>query len=574
MFVTFDDKLDSASHAVRSAFASLHGKDALRYLAKAVLLAAFLTFAGTCATGLPWFAFPPIFLIYALVATMGALYYVVIRRVHKQDMFSEDGGLSKYNRKWLIWFVAFFVFSLFSAFFFVLGAPRWDGLIWGLIWAAVPLYYLAYRIADRIAKKEFRSQYRKAKAMKWSSGLVLLVLCLAYAALSVQGSVDAQFDALDLLRHPYMPFADAPSAFLSEADKLSALMNNLTNYGLLQIAKTSFFAAFAVKFALALSVFLSVVSQFAFCLLSWQEMKSEFQLLPVRADVDVFTEDEAQLHTVAHRGERPYLLRYFVAIGLFSVASFFAFWLLEDATSKARETDEYTAADAFVKESTDDIVAVLEGAIEEHKEERDINERYQQKFSELIESRKQTLDPLINEYYDQSSLHVDSYLSWSEGVFGGIAGHLGGFGEGRAVENFKAKVADPVDKAKLERAYEDYVDVMTQTMSEYWIEINDGGSDSPMGVPSAGDYMEKIAREKGRLDLWKPLDKNPLDENTRKALLGTDGDTNEEARKAEVFALIDQARSDAFSTLEEFERVCSGDIGGQIAGLSDSTVGK
>lgn len=574
MFAIFDDKLDTVSHAIRGVFADLHGKDVLRYLAKALPLALFLTLAGACATSLPWFAFPPILLIYALVATMGALYYVMIRRVHKQDMFSEGGELSKYNRKWLIWFTALFVFSLFSAFFFVLGAPRWDGLIWVLIWAAVPLYYLAFHVADRIAKKEFRSQYRKAKAMKWSSGLVLFVLCLVYAVLSVQSSVDAQFDALDVLRYPYMPFADAPSVFLSEVDKLSALMNNLTNYGLVQIAKTSFFAAFAVKFALALSVFLGVVSQFTFCLLSWQEMKGEFRLLPVREDVDVFADGKTRLRTEERQGERPYLLRYFVAIGLLSIASFFVFWLLEDTTSKARGTEEYTAADAFVKESTDNIVAVLEGAIEEHKEERDINERYRQKFSELIEDRRQTLDPLINEYYNQCLLHVDSYLGWSEGIFGGVAGYLGGFGEGRAVENFKAKVAGPVDKAELERAYEDYVDTMIQTMSEYWIEINDGGSDSPMGVSSAGEYMKELAREKGWLELWKPLDESPMSENTRKALLGTGGDTSEETRKAEVSALIDLARSDTFASLEEFERICSGDIGGRIAGLSDGTAGK
>ena len=129
MFAIFDDKLDTVSHAIRGVFADLHGKDVLRYLAKALPLALFLTLAGACATSLPWFAFPPILLIYALVATMGALYYVMIRRVHKQDMFFEGGELSKYNRKWLIWFIALFVFSLFSAFFFVLGAPRWDGLI-------------------------------------------------------------------------------------------------------------------------------------------------------------------------------------------------------------------------------------------------------------------------------------------------------------------------------------------------------------------------------------------------------------------------------------------------------------
>lgn len=577
MSAVFENSARGLKCAIRSVLKNRRLKELCFYLAKAIPLALFLTLTGACATVLPWFAFPPIFVIYALIATMGALYYVVIRRVHKQDMFYEGGELSDYNRKWLIWLSVLFVLSLFSAFFFVLGAPRWDGLIWGLIWAAVPLYYIAFRIADRIAKKQFRSQYHKAKAMKWSSGLVLVVLCLVYAVLSVQSSVEGQFDALDALRHPYMPFAGSPSAFLGEMDKLSALTNNLTNYGLAQIAKTSFFAAFAVKFTLALSVFLGVVSQFAFCLLSWREMKGEFQLLPIRDDVDIFAADEAmeegrrsiggvRPYAKNHQNNRPYLARYFVAIALLSIVSFAAFWWLEGMTAKARTTAEYTAADAFVKQHSEEAIALLEGALNDYIDDRAISKEYQQKFAALIEGRKKTLDPLINAYYDQCLLHVDSYLAWSEGVFGDIAGHLGGFGEGRAIESFKAKVADPVDKAELERAYEQYVDELIRLRSEYWIKINDGGSDAPLGVSSVEDYV----REKGALELWKPLNEGSISETTRKALLGSAWDVNEETRKAEVSALVDQARSDTFASLEEFERICSGDISGQ----SDSAAGK
>ena len=116
MFVTFDDRVDSASHAIRSAFAGLHGKDALQYLVKAVLLAAFLMLAGTCATSLPWFAFPSDVSYICPGCYYGRSVLRNNQRVHRQDMFSEGGELSRYNRKWLIWFVALFVLSLFSAF--------------------------------------------------------------------------------------------------------------------------------------------------------------------------------------------------------------------------------------------------------------------------------------------------------------------------------------------------------------------------------------------------------------------------------------------------------------------------
>lgn len=578
MLAGFKNKMNRAIRGAWRAVVSMPPKEAIPCFAKAVLLAAFLMFFGIFAPRLPWFAFLPVFLVYAIVATMGALYYVVIRRIHKQDMFCEGGKLSDYNRKWSIWLFLLFSFSLVSAFLFVLGAPRWDGFIWGLLWAAAFLYYPVFRIFDWIAGKQFRYPYGKAKAMKWSSAVLLVLLCLVYAVLSVQNSMDGQFETLDALRNPYMPFEGSPCVFLSEVDKLSALMNNLTNYGLAQIAKTSFFAAFIVKFVLALSIFLGVVSQFAFCLLSWQEIKSEFKKLPARNEIDVFAEDEKRddgdrpiggfssdgfLDVEKPHDKQRYLAGYFVVVLSVSLASSVAFWWFEAETSKLRDTSEYTAADAFVAKHTDRLIAFLEGEFDDYVDNRTTGEEYRQKLDELIESRAETLDPLIDAYYDQCLLNVGSYLDWSEGFLGGIAGHLGGFGEERAVENFRSKVANSVDEAELERAYQEYVDELMRAWSEYWIEINDGGSatpidfylvDTPVEFPSVDDFM----RGKSELMLWRPLDEGSISESTKNALLGVGGEVDRETRAAEVSGLIEQARSDTFSSLDEFEQICAG----------------
>lgn len=581
-------------------------RDAVPYFIKAFLLAAFLTLVGKYAVFMPTFAFPFVLFLYAIVATIGALYYVVIRRVHKQDMFNDGGDLSKLNRKWKIWLFGLFCFALFSAVAFVLGAPRWDDLVWVLIWFAVPLYYVVFLIADRYAKKQFRFPYHKAKAMKWSCGIALVVLCLAYALLSVQASVDGQFLALDALRHPYRPFEGSPSALLSEVDKLSALMNNLTNYGLSQIAATSFFAAFIVKFVLAVSVFLGVVSQFGFCVLSWGEVKSEFQLLPSREGDDaavlagsggecgdshvgdgdriagksgcVVLEGAVEQAAsgpgdgIARRGgacgrgaepgvgralgAQPFIAAYFLIVGGAWLALSCGFLWLDAETSKVRATSEYTAADVFVAKHTDEIIAFLEGGFEDYLEDKAIGEEYRRKFDELIASRAEALDPLIDAYYDQCITHVDSYLDWRKGIFGGIAGHLGGFGEDRAVESFKSKVAGQVDATQLERAYAQYVDSLMQLRSEYWIKVNDGGIDAP--IDSA--VLEDMVRKKGELKLWKALDDGG--ESVRSALLGADGNVDDETRKALLVDFIDQARNDTFASLDEFERTCTAALGG------------
>lgn len=540
------------------------------YLARAIPLAAFLTIVGQLAPRLPWPAFVLIFLIYAAVATMGAMYYVVVRRTHRQDMFYAGGGFSHLNRRWSILLAVVFVCALSSAVFFVLAAPRWDGLIWVLVWFVAIFYYPTFLLFDWRAKRQLRAPYHKATAMRWSSIVVLVVFCVVYAALSVHGSGDARFDALDALRNPYMPFDGAPCVLLSEMDKLSALVNNLTNYSLDQIAKTSLYAAFVVKFALAFSIFLGMTSQFAFCLLGPREIRGEFELLPVRGDVDVAAEclegtDEGYLLGVRQgdsgdnktrhsEGGRRYCKCYFVLLAILSVVASLAFWYYEVKTSELKNTSQYTAADAFVKKHTDELIYLLEGELDELIEDRAVCDEYRQKLDELIESRAETLDPLIDAYYDRCLLNVGAYIDWSEGVFGEVARRLGDFGTSRAADKFESTVFEHIDASELEVAYADHVSALSQMTDSYWIERHDGGSDSAMGF----SFVEDAIQEKGRLDLWKPLSEGTMEESVRVALLGSSGDASREEREAEVSSLIERARSDTFASLEEIEGIYVG----------------
>lgn len=70
-------------------------KDFARYLVKAIIVVAVLMVFGKFAPLLPSVAFPFVFLLYAIPATLGALYNVVNWRLRRQSWYTEDGRLSR-----------------------------------------------------------------------------------------------------------------------------------------------------------------------------------------------------------------------------------------------------------------------------------------------------------------------------------------------------------------------------------------------------------------------------------------------------------------------------------------------
>ena len=110
-----------------------HAREIACFFGKAFVLVALLAVAARYAPLLPSYAIPLVLLVYALPATVGSMYGIVVKRFHDQLKYNEEGMASKYNRRWTGWMAAFFALSLVSATMFLLDAPAWDSTQWFFI---------------------------------------------------------------------------------------------------------------------------------------------------------------------------------------------------------------------------------------------------------------------------------------------------------------------------------------------------------------------------------------------------------------------------------------------------------
>ena len=253
---------------------------------KAFAVVVFLSFLRDCGPILPAWLLPLAFLVYALIATFGSMYDVVTTKLHKQDLYNDTGKLSHYNRRWFVWFGGIFVVYLISAALYMLQSPSWDRNEWLLIWLSPFVFYLIFLIMQRIFKKEYAAKYYKARAIRWSGIISALILTALYTLVVSQPPTDIQINLQEIIQDRYLPFENSPAALFAELDKLTTYANCLTEYGLSKIVGASYAVALIVNMIIGLSVFLGVMGLFSACLLSPQEIMSEFKLLPVEDSVD------------------------------------------------------------------------------------------------------------------------------------------------------------------------------------------------------------------------------------------------------------------------------------------------
>ncbi|WP_165046114.1 hypothetical protein [Adlercreutzia sp. ZJ138] len=501
-------------------------KDARDYFIKAIIAVAALTLIGKFAPNFPSFSFPFIFLAYALPSTIGAMYYVVTNRFHRQLRFNEKGKLSSFNRKWFVWLLGFFIFFLFSGFFFVLEAPEWDNLEWLLVWLAVPFYYIVFLFAQRAAKKELAPKFYKASAIKWSFFITVIVLSIIYAFMPVQAPWGDSATLEEALRNPLREFDISSCALLNEADKLSSFTDTLVTYGLNQIAVGSLAIAIVVRFVLCLSVFLGLVNIFSFCLLNWREAKSVFQLLPV---------DEQEYAN----NSQPTMKRYFLVIaGIWLVLAllFLGFeYEISKATAVAEATNEHTAVDKFIDSKRDQIVTIAD-AIDDDEERQRTNDKYKEELDNLTQDKKY-LEDLIEDYYGQCINNLDFYLDWYDSFPGGIAKAIRPLGERWALDKFNELVIDPVDKSELEAKYPPYVDKLEQLRKEYWSEIS-SGSDTLFETPGSNEPH----KTEDSLELWECLNSENETITVNEKLLNTDKGTDRKVHKDKLIEMINQEK--------------------------------
>lgn len=513
--------------------------EAKRYFVKAVAVMVALTLVGRFAASLPSTVIPLIVASFAVLSTAGAMYGVVVRRLHRQYKLEEGGTLSQRNRGWVFWLIGYFALSLFSAFLFVLESPRWNAVEWVMVWASIFVYYGAFRLAQHCLDKEYKAEFSKASAMRVSLFAVAALLCLAYTIISVTFGVEQYTTFSDAVQNMHQPFEGASSALLCELGKVSAFGNALTAFGLNQISAAPFVIVVVVRFVVYFSVFAGIVSLLGSCLLDWGEVKRELQLLPTDGEF---------------RKSDPMRKRYLVWIVALLVVSLVAFGALEDWVANNRAANGHTVIDAFIDKQTENITFLEEKGIEEAKQlaatQAQIDEA-----SQLVvdcESRRaEELTPMVDAYYDQCLGNVDSYVSWQqEDFFGLVAGGLNKLGvnvAGIVGGEFEKQIGNGVDASTVERKF-----------AEYQEELKGLKADAaaiplalvPGDLLDAGWFADQYAEgtTEASLDLWACLEGDAGAEKVRSALLSADG-ADRETLKTKAIELIEEARADALAVV-------------------------
>lgn len=533
------DEKESNALVVRDKGIALRSRitDFLHFCIEALILLALLSLAKDCSPILPAFILPLMFLIYAVPATIGSMYNVVVNRLHKQDLYNETGKLSHYNRRWFVWCGGFFVAYLVSAVLFVLQAPSWDAKEWFLIWVSVPIYYVVFLITQRICKREYSAKYYKARAIKWSIIVTTILVTALYAVVAAQAPTELQIDLHAIIQDRYLPFVDSPSAFLVEVEKLTTYADCLTQYGIGRLEGVSYPVSFIIKLILGFSVFAGIISQLGFCLLNRHEIESVFRLLP--ADGGKSKESVQPKYIII------LVAAWVVLSGLF--------YGLNVAAEKIHETSEYTFVDEWIDGTSEWVILSAETNIEVIKEDieivdsaREFNECFAQERDAFITEHQPALIDVINAYYDSCEANVDSYAEWFEDPLISAERFIPIFGENAMKDEFDKQVVASVSTIVVNEEYERYLSGLKDLYEKYWSATEIASLVQQAPVPKAEEVISKLP---DKMELWPAWDSEEGKKLIQEVLLGRDESSSEVVRER-ILDFINTRRASAISYVE------------------------
>ena len=423
---------------------------------------------------------------------MGSLHFVVLKRTLRRYKLRDTGGLAEFNRKWTAYVVALFIAALISAVVFVLESPGWDLKEWGLIILAVVFYYVFFQIALHLSKGQLADGFDRASAMKWAFWATGILVCILYVVFAGHHEVSNDMTMAQAFESVPTPYVDSPCALFVDLEALTTFLDGLKVYavhGLTQAYAWVGVIADAVMFAV---VFFGMASQFCFCMLSGEEMKAEFQLLPSADD--------------RKEGDRPFLKQYFVAIVAIVVVFCGAFAAANNYVASTRNLGEYTALNAQVEEWKNSLIRGF-----------DIQNRFDEKAGELSEfegEMRGRLQSLLENYYAECNSNVEAYIDE----------HY--VSEGSVVDNALGLLSPlfPPKQEEIEKARQEFVERISVNAENELIEqtySNDFARYKNL-VSEANEYHNKLYgnhfkenKLPEKLDLWQSLD----DDAVRNVLL-------------------------------------------------------
>lgn len=503
------------------------------YFISATVLIGFLACLGKHAAAS---SLAPIFIllfVYAAPVALVAAYRTVVEKYYSQPKFKKGSKTAmRLCGRWRWRLMAYMLLACFSAMAFAISAPSWGMPMWVFMALAVIGFYPVCRFVYRKTMDHCDPAYAKMKAIQISVLIVGVVTSLLYAVIptvSFSGSPETFIADLEA-RHLY--FYDSGCLLFLEIEKLTSYSDFLTKYGWGYVLDSAFLAAFAVKIALSVSVFLGIANMLGFCMLDRHERLSVFRLMPEYGEIS-----EAQ------KWRFDYLLCLLAVWALVSGA----LWMGERAVEREAFRAGPSLVDALLEEATD-YLAVLP-YLPTIKEEAALYEDYRDAVDEIKREYGPALDRDVDAYYDACLANVGGYVDWCESTGGSLSRTFAFVGAGFAAGNFNDVVAEPVDRAALDARYAEYAAKLAAARSDWQAARVAAGLEQGSDVLAMGG--ETLAEP---LDLWPDWSSAAGSEQARQFLLGAGSD---EDAKARVEGFIEAQRTRVLSEIDNLAEIAA-----------------
>lgn len=420
------------------------------YLAKAIVLVGLLCLVGHTAPLMPPAGIALAWTVLSTASALGLVYCAVIKKTHNRAKYREGGMLHKLNEGRILRLIGAFVLAAACMAGLILESPKWDIGEWVLVAAAIPAYAAVLVVVRRKLGREYEAPYRTASAIKWSSAIVAVLLCVAYAAISLLEPATTYGSATEAFMAAQQPFESSPSALMSEAGLLTSLADGLAAYGMSEAAGLAFPLYVICRIALVAGALFSVANLLGVCSLERVELRRVF----------------APLGTPGEHGARGRVVgKYVAAATVLPVCLCAAFLGADLAVDRASETEEFTAAESFARDQAGMAAFVLDGKYYEQQAVAELIEEARQKSETLYADAREKLVPLINASYDARVANVDNYLDWYYSLpadYERLATMVTGTAESFVAEQFQNQIEQGIDDSQLEAEFDGFVEQASQ----------------------------------------------------------------------------------------------------------------
>lgn len=486
-------------------------KQSIQYFIKAVLLVAVLFVIAKLAPSMPPLVLALVWAALSALVAIGYTYYGTIKKLQTQLTLKADGKLARLNEGRTIRLIISFVVAAILMAGLIFQAPGWDTPRWLLIGAAVPINYLVALGVGRVLFHEFEPRFALAKITQISAGITGVLLCVGYVIMLVVEPAHTFPSAYEAFMAMPQPFANSSSALLVEAGQYAALAQGIVAYGMAKVAEVSYGGYLIVSLVMVASAYFGFASLLSLCLINDAELKYVFYPLEVAkaqalteladdsddakvAKPDTLDADESASNTTVTSAEadadKPApkktavpVKRYIACACVLPVLLAGAYLVADAEAARVVETEEYSAAETFVREQVGVAAYVLDGKYYDQAAVEEILQQADVKAEQLSEDAQAVLVPLINEAFDQRIANVDAYLDWYYSLpadYERLAQFFTGTIEDGMKEQLEARINEGVDDTALTDELTNYLTQAQQLREDLLAELE---AHELVGVP-------------------------------------------------------------------------------------------